>query len=67
MDEQTQRKDDVETESERRTANLILLVGAVLIIGIAIWLVNAMLDARDADNCISSGRRNCGRIEAPAR
>jgi hypothetical protein len=60
-------RDDEETEADRRTANIILLVGAVVLIGGGIWLVNAMLDARRADDCMSSGRRNCNPIEAPAR
>ena len=61
------QRDDEETEADRRTANVILLVGAVVLIGGGIWLVNAMLDARQADECMSSGRRNCNPIEAPAR
>jgi hypothetical protein len=60
-------RDDEETEADRRTANIILLVGAVVLIGGGIWLVNAMLDARRADECLSSGRRNCNPIEVPAR
>jgi hypothetical protein len=59
--------DEEETEADRRTANIILLVGAVVLIGGGIWLVNAMLDARQADECMSSGRRNCHPIEVPAR
>ena len=61
------QRDDEETEADRRTANIILLVGAVVLIGGGIWLVNAMLDARRADECMSSGRRNCNPIELPAR
>jgi hypothetical protein len=61
------QRDDEETEADRRTANIILLVGAVVLIGGGIWLVNAMLDARRADECMSSGRRNCNPIEVPAR
>jgi hypothetical protein len=60
-------RDDEETEADRRTANIILLAGAVVLIGGGIWLVNAMLDARRADDCMSSGRRNCNPIEVPAR
>ena len=60
-------QDHEETEADRRTANMILLVGAVVLIGAGIWLVNAMLDARQADECMSSGRRNCNPIEVPAR
>jgi hypothetical protein len=56
-----------ETEAERRRANLILLIGAVVLIGGGIWLVNALLDARQAQECLESGRRNCRQIEVPAR
>jgi hypothetical protein len=60
-------RDDDETDADRRTANIILLVGAAVLIGGGIWLVNAMLDARRADECMSSGRRNCNPIAAPVR
>jgi len=60
-------RDDDETDADRRTANIILLVGAVVLIAGGIWLVNAMLDARQADECMSSGRRNCNPITVPVR
>jgi hypothetical protein len=60
-------RDDDETDADRRTANIILLAGAVVLIAGGIWLVNAMLDARRADECMSSGRRNCNPIAAPVR
>ena len=41
-----------ETEADRRRANIALLVGAVILIGGGIWLVNALLDARDAQICM---------------
>jgi hypothetical protein len=56
-----------ETEAERRRANIALLIGAVILIGGGIWLVNALVDARNAEICMESGRRNCNPIEAPAR
>ena len=59
--------DDEETEADRRRANILLLVGAVVLIGGGIWLVNALIDARQADECMSSGRRNCSPITIPAR
>ena len=43
--------DEPETESERRRANMILLVGALVIVGGGIWLVNAMVDARKSEEC----------------
>jgi hypothetical protein len=60
------RGDDApETESERRTTNLILLGIVAAVIGCALWLGNAMLDARKADECMASGRSSCGPIANP--
>jgi len=56
-----------ETDAERRRANIALLIGAVILIGGGIWLVNALIDARDAQICLESGRRNCNPIDVPAR
>jgi hypothetical protein len=56
-----------ETEAERRRGNIALLVGAVMLIGGGIWLVNALIDARNAQICLESGRRNCAPIDVPAR
>jgi hypothetical protein len=54
-------------ESDRRLGNIIIAVGLVLLLGIGWWLADAMYLARKADDCISSGRRNCTPIEAPVR
>jgi hypothetical protein len=54
--------DDEESESERRTNNIILLVGAAILIGGGLWLVNALVDSRKAEECFESGRRNCNPI-----
>jgi hypothetical protein len=59
--------DEPETETERRRANMILLAGALVIVGGGIWLVNALVDARKSEECFESGRRNCAPISAPAR
>jgi hypothetical protein len=58
---------DEEDESDRRLTNIVLAVGFVVLVGAGIWLANAMIDARKADECISSGRRNCVPIEVPPR
>jgi hypothetical protein len=58
---------DEESESDRRLANIVLAVGFVVLVGAGIWLANAMIDARKADECISSGRRNCVPIQVPPR
>jgi hypothetical protein len=52
---------------DHRAANIFLLVAGVVIVGIGIWLANAMIEARRADECIAAGRRNCVPIEVPAR
>lgn len=59
--------DEPETESERRTTNIVLLVAGILIVGGGIWLVNALVDARKSEECFESGRRNCAPITLPAR
>ena len=52
---------------DRRAANIFLLVAGIVIVGIGIWLANAMIEARRADECIAACRRNCTPIEVPAR
>ena len=59
--------DDQESESERRTANIVLLVAGILIVAGGIWLVNALVDARKSEECLESGRRNCAPISLPER
>jgi hypothetical protein len=63
--EQTPEPED--QESDRRLGNIIIAVGLVLLLGIGWWLADAMYWARKADDCLSSGRRNCTPIEAPTR
>jgi hypothetical protein len=67
MTDQPKAEHEPESEEDRRLVNIILLVGAVLLIGSGIWLANAMIDARKADECMSSGRRNCNPIDVPPR
>ena len=52
---------------DRRAANIFLLVAGIVLVGVGVWLADAMIDARQADDCMSSGRRNCNPIEAPQR
>jgi hypothetical protein len=66
--EQPTRGDDVESESDRRLANVVLVLIFVILVGGGIWLTNAMLEQRTLDDCLAQGRRNCAPpIEAPAR
>jgi hypothetical protein len=60
------RDDAPETPGERRLVNALLIGIVLLIVGAAFWLGDALLDARRADECIASGRRNCGPVTVPA-
>jgi len=63
----TGKRDPDDDEGDRKLANIVLLVGFVVLVGGGIWLANAMIDARKADECISSGRRNCNPIDVRPR
>jgi len=52
---------------DRRAANIFLLMAGLVLVGVGVWLANAMVDARRADECMSAGRRNCAPIEVPSR
>ena len=58
---------DDEDERDRRATNIFLLVAAIVVIGAGVWLMDAMIAARKADECIAAGRRNCSPIETPQR
>ncbi|HWP26058.1 MAG TPA: hypothetical protein VNL39_06920 [Xanthobacteraceae bacterium] len=63
MPETMDQHRDPEPDGDKRTSrtgNIVLLVAACLFIAAAIWLVDALLAARKADECIAAGRRNCG-------
>ena len=57
----------VETERDRHLGNIILLVILAVLVGGGVWLVNAMFEQRQLDDCIAQGRRNCAPIEMPRR
>jgi len=56
-----------ETDSERARSNVVLLVFFVVVVGIGVWLVTALDNARKADECMSTGRRNCIPLDVPPR
>jgi hypothetical protein len=56
-----------EEARDRRATNIFLAVAGVVIVGVGIWLGNALVAARKADECMSSGRRNCNPIDVPVR
>ncbi len=58
-DQQREPQQDGE-ERKRRAGNVFLLAAAIAVIAAAVWLIDALLAARKADECIAAGRRNCG-------
>jgi len=56
-----------ETDEERRRGNVALLVLFVVVVGIGVWLINALVDARRVDECIAQRRSNCNPVELPPR
>ena len=66
-DQKPKSPEDANEERDRRAANIFLLVAAVIFIGAGVWLVDAMITAKKADDCMSAGRRNCSPIDVPAR
>lgn len=65
-DQKQKTPPDDSDERDRRAANIFLLVVAVVVVAAGAWLVDAMIAAKKADECISSGRRNCAPIDVPA-
>jgi len=56
-----------QSDKDRRTGNIVLLLFLVILIGGGIWLINAMIEQRTIDNCLAQGRHNCAPVEVPAR
>ena len=70
MDEREPPRPDGEgaqSERDRRTANIVLLVFFVAVVGGGIWLLDTLIDQRTLDDCAAQGRRNCAPISTPAR
>ena len=67
MSEPSDPKQEEDEEGDRRLANIVLVVGFIVLVGSGIWLANAMVTAKKADDCLASGRRNCFPVDVPAR
>jgi hypothetical protein len=65
-DDRPSGRGEPESDSERRWTNIVIIGFLVFVIGAGLWLIDALLAAREADECMSSGRRNCSLIEIPA-
>ena len=67
MSEPGDPKHEEDDESDRRLANIVLAVGFIVLVGIGVWLADAMVTAKKADDCLASGGRNCFPVDVPAR
>jgi hypothetical protein len=67
MSDNAPRDDDEEDESDRRVTNIVIGAFVAVVIGVGIWLVDALLEQRRLDDCAAQGRRNCTPVTAPAR
>jgi hypothetical protein len=56
-----------DSERDRRIGNAVILAFFLVVVGIGVWLANAMIDYRRIDDCLAQGRRNCAPVEAPMR
>jgi hypothetical protein len=62
MPDQIPDPEEPETEADRNRANLMILGAAVILVVGGVWLVNALIDANKAEECMESGQRNCNPI-----
>jgi len=54
--------------SGHQRTNLIVLAVVMVVVVVGVWLVNAIIGMRKAQECVESGRRNCAPIVvAPER
>ena len=69
MNEQKSPEQDkpADSERDRRIGNAIILAVFLVVVGLGVWLANAMLDYRRIDDCLARGGRNCAPAAAPAR
>ncbi len=54
-------------DRERTVGNVVVLLIVAALVGIGVWVTNAMLDQGRIDQCLSEGRHNCPPIEVQPR
>lgn len=65
MSNNAPRDDDDEDEGDRRITNIVIGLFVAAVVGIGIWLVDALLEQRRMDDCAAQGRRNCAPVTLP--
>jgi hypothetical protein len=58
---------DDNRDSESRRPALIGLVVVLVLVVVSYFLVTALRNKADLEDCLMSGRRNCAPIEVPVR
>jgi hypothetical protein len=70
-DDKKQQDERAETrrgeDRERTVRNVVMLLIVTALVGIGVWVTNAMLDQGRIDECLSEGRHNCPPIEVQPR
>jgi hypothetical protein len=76
MDDDEKQNERTETPSaetrgaedrERTVRNVVMLLIVAALVGIGVWVTNAMRDQGRIDQCLSEGRHNCPPIEVQPR
>ncbi|SDR63247.1 hypothetical protein SAMN05444161_0913 [Rhizobiales bacterium GAS191] len=60
IDETDPAKDQEDANSRRDFANLLAVIVCLVILIAGIWLMNRLWEAKKLQDCVFSGRRNCG-------
>jgi hypothetical protein len=68
MSEEAPKQDrPVNSERDRRIGNAIILLVFLVVVGLGLWLANALLEHRRIDDCLARGGRNCTTPAVPVR
>jgi hypothetical protein len=71
MDDDKKQDERAEThgveDRERTVRNGVMLLIVAALVGIGVWVANAMLGQGRIDQCLSEGRHNCPPIEVQPR
>jgi len=71
MDDDKKQDERAETrrveDRERTVRKVVMLLIVAALVGIGVWVTNAMLDQGRIDECLSEGRHNCPPIEVQPR
>ena len=60
MTDDADRKDQEEESARRDFVNLLAVIVCLVILIAGFWLMNRLWEAKKLQDCVFSGRRNCG-------